>query len=111
MRLGLALHRSVEEVHLLPYPEYKRWWTFYLIEPWGWWNEEYQYARLLSMLRNVNISKESDAKQPKDFMRDMPKDLFDRLKEAETPDVLDGMTLDEKRAWYIEQINRTFGLT
>lgn len=109
MRLGLALGRSVGEIRKLPYPEYKRWWLFYKLEPWGWYNEEVNVARLLSMQHNTNVTKPKDAKAPNFFVRDMQKLLLDSVKEEELPD-LDGMSEDEKRAWYISQFNRTFGV-
>jgi hypothetical protein len=109
MRLGLALGRSVREIRKLPYPEYKQWRLMYHLEPWGWYNEEINTARLLSMLHNTNVSKPKDAKSPNYFIRDMQKLLLDTVKEEELPD-LDSMSEDEKRAWYIGQFNRTFGV-
>jgi len=52
MRLGLALGRSQGEVRKIPYPEFRRWRAFYMIEPWGWWNEESNFARLIAMVHN-----------------------------------------------------------
>lgn len=108
-RLGLALGRSVGEIHKLSYSEWKKWWLIYKLEPWGWYNEEVNVARMLSMLHNANVSKPKDAKAPNFFVRDMQKLLLESVKEEEAPD-LDGMNEDEKRAWYVKQFNKTFGV-
>lgn len=81
----------------------------YQLEPWGWHNEEVNVARILSMLHNTNVSKPKDAKSPTIWIRDMQKLLLESVKKEEAPD-LDGMSEDEKRAWYIKQFGRTFGV-
>ena len=81
----------------------------YKLEPWGWSNEEVNVARILAMLHNSNVAKAKDAKSPAVFIRDMKKLLLESVKEEEVPD-LDSMNEDEKRAWYISQFNRTFGV-
>lgn len=103
-RLGLALGRSLGEVRALPYPEWKSWYVFSLVEPWGWWNTEEQAARVLTMLHNVNAKK---AKAPKDFMRDMVRELLEVLK---PPVNLDDLPEEERRRMIIEAVKRDFGV-
>ena len=77
-RLGLALGKSVEEVrNSMTNREFKSWQMFYLIEPWGWHDQEYRTAVLLEMLVNINTAKKSERVSAKDFIRDMPKLLED----------------------------------
>jgi len=72
-RLGLALGRSVKEIHQLSYSEYKDWQLFYSVEPWGWQIEENRLARLLAFLFNIFKSKDVSPLQPSDFMIDINK--------------------------------------
>lgn len=104
MRLGLALHKSRAEIRAMPYPEYREWLIFYLIEPWGWLNEEMNTARLLSMLHNIHAKK---PKPVKDFIRDMVAGLLEALKPK--PD-LDDMTLEEKKILIAQAVKRDFGI-
>jgi hypothetical protein len=83
-RLGLALSKSLGEIRALPYPEYRSWELFYLVEPFGFENDEYRLASILSMLFNVNRSK-GKARNPKDFMRDMQREVLKHIKAQ--PDV------------------------
>ena len=57
----------------LPAEEFESWQLFYMIEPWGWNDNEYRTGAVLAMLNNVNISKKKDTKKESDYMRDMPK--------------------------------------
>lgn len=104
--MGLALGRSIGEVRALPYPEYRSWQLFYTLEPWGWHNEEYYAATLFALLYNINRGK-GKAKEPKEFMRDLPKALLQELNEG---DPLEGMTLEEQREYLIRQIKKDFGI-
>lgn len=56
----------------MAYPEYALWKAYYLIEPWGWENDEFLFAQLMSQIYNVNVSKRSKMKKPSVWMRDMP---------------------------------------
>ncbi len=105
-RLGLALGKSLGEIRALPYPEFRAWQMFYAAEPWGWWNEEYQLAALLSMLYNINRGK-GKAKDPKAFMRDTVKAVLSELKEA--PD-LSQLSFEEQRELVVKQIKKDFGI-
>ena len=101
-RLGLALGKSIGEVRALPYPEYRSWELFHLVEPFGFENDEYRSAAILSMLYNINRTK-GKAKDPKDFMRDMVKEVLKQL--TEIPDATE-LTRDE----LIKQIKKDFGI-
>jgi len=67
----------------MPYPEYASWKRFYLIEPFGWHNEEYRTAAILTMLVNTAVSKKKDQKKIEDYIRDMPKLLEKAYREQE----------------------------
>lgn len=71
----MALGKTIAEVHSLSAEEFSAWQTYYLLEPWGWHDREYRTAALMAMLVNVNVAKRRDQKQPKDFMRDMEKEI------------------------------------
>jgi hypothetical protein len=86
----------------MPYPEYRSWELFYLLEPWGWHNSEYHAAVNMAMLYNINRSK-GKPKEVKDFFRDMPKEILDQLKEA--PDVN-----ELSREDIIKRIKKDFGI-
>jgi hypothetical protein len=83
MRLGLALGKSQSEVRDLPYPEFRRWQLMYLLEPWGWENEEYRTAAIVASLHNSKISKKSEAKGPDYFMRKVERDLLTKLEKID----------------------------
>lgn len=106
MRLGLALGKSVGEVRRLPYPEFKKWKVFSYLEPWGWQRDEENTARILSMLYSINSKQ---PKEPKDFVRDMAKDLIDYLSSASMPD-FSKMTFEEKQEYYRKAIMKDFGI-
>ena len=57
----------------MPAEEFEAWQLFYMIEPWGWHDNEYRTGATLAMLNNVNVSKKKDLKKEVDYMRDMPK--------------------------------------
>jgi cell wall assembly regulator SMI1 len=67
---------SLGQVRQLPYQEIREWQLYYLLEPWGFHDREYRTAALLAKLHNINIGKRSQAKNEKDFMRDMPKEVL-----------------------------------
>lgn len=56
----------------MPAPEFRRWQLFYILEPWGWHNEEYQTAAMRSMIYNVNAERKHQ-KGVETFTRDMLK--------------------------------------
>jgi len=62
----------LSEIRSLPGEEFESWQLFYMIEPWGWHDNEYRTGAVLAMLNNVNISKKKDIKKEVDYMRDMP---------------------------------------
>jgi hypothetical protein len=110
MRLGLALRKSQSEIRALPYPEYHRWQLMYILEPWGWTNDEYLAASIVSKLHNVNVSEERDLKSPAYFMRDMGKEALRQLaKQAEDRNVPDLSKMEpEERAALVRQSMKEF---
>lgn len=101
-RLGLALHKSLAEVRALPYPEFLRWQQFYMLEPWGWPNNEYYISAVLTMLYNSNRGK-GKARDAKDFQRNMLSVALKAL--AEQPDIA-----QMPREEIIKQIKKDFGI-
>jgi hypothetical protein len=106
MRLGLVLGKSIGEVRALPYPEFKKWKILSYIEPWGWQRDEENTARILAMLFNVN---NKQPKAPNDFVRDMPKDVIEAIRNASIPD-MSNMSFEEKREFYRRHIMKDFGI-
>lgn len=104
-RLGLALHKSVGEIHQIPFPEYKIWYLMYLLEPWGWEEREYALASMLAQAYNMKRGKKK-AKTPKDFMRDMEKEILKQLRETD----FDAMTEDELNKKKIAAAKKAFGM-
>lgn len=101
-RLGLALNKTIAEVRALPYPEYHAWELYYLIEPFGWRENEYSTAALLAMLYNVNRGK-GKAKDVGEFMRDIPSAILNELKDK--PDIS-----ELSREEIIKLIKKDFGI-
>lgn len=67
----------------MPYPEYRSWQLFYMIEPWGWHNDEYHFALIATTLHNVNVSKKANLKKVDVFIRKMQDEALKLLKEDE----------------------------
>ena len=63
----------------MPYPEFRSWQIFSLLEPFGFHDTEYRTAAQLAMLYNVNRSK-GKAKDVKDFMREPDKAILEELR-------------------------------
>lgn len=103
-RLGLALGKSLTEIRAMPYPEYRSWYAFYLIEPFGWIQDEVHVARLLSMLNNTHSTKSKD---PKDFMRfDYPEEVS---KQLSVKTQMQDLPEEERRRRIKEAVMQTFG--
>ena len=105
-RLGLALSKSISEIRSMSYVEFRSWQLFYLLEPWGWQNEEYYAAVNMAMLYNINRSK-GKVKEPKEFMRDLEGEL---LKQLEAERDLADLSVDEQREILIRQVKKDFGI-
>lgn len=110
MRLGLALGKTVGEVRALPYPEFKNWRLMYILEPWGWMNEEVGVARILAMLFNTHVGDEAKAKSPEEYIRQMSASILQHLSESQEEEDFENLSIEERRAWYIQQFKRTFGV-
>ena len=104
----MALGKSLGEIRNLPAPEVRLWRLYYEIEPWGFHDDEYRTAALMMIVHNSNITKRSQAKKVKDFMRDMPKEVqagYNRLvKEQQMKEQMKSMTREEK----IAMISKSF---
>ena len=86
----------------MPYPEYRSWEIFYLIEPFGFSQDEYRTAVNLAMQYNINRGK-NKARDAKDFMRDIPSLILAEIKEKPT---VEALSRDE----IIKQIKKDFGI-
>lgn len=110
LRLGLVLGKSLGEVRMLPYTEIVLWRTFYLLEPWGFHDQEYRTAALLAQIHNANISKKRQAKSATFFMRNMSKKMLEAIQkekqriERQMPD----LTTPEGRQQASEEVIRAF---
>ena len=82
-RLGLALGKSIAEIRNLPFDEFVSWKLYYQLEPWGWHDDEYRTAALLTQMWNTRVSKQSQAKKVKDYIRNMPDLLIRGYQELE----------------------------
>lgn len=100
--MGLALHKSLGEIRALPYPEFSAWQIFYMLEPWGWENNEYLTAALMALLYNMNRG-EGKARKVSEFMRDMETEVLNELQEK--PNIE-----DLPREKVIELIKKDFGI-
>jgi hypothetical protein len=87
MRLGLALHKSRQEVRDLPVTEYHDWELMYMLEPWGWQEQEYRFGKLLAEMWGIAHKGRKQFK-PIDFMRDLTKWIFEVQPTDMTPEEL-----------------------
>jgi hypothetical protein len=101
-RLGLALGKSIGEIHALSYREYSDWQLYYLLEPWGWPNEEYAISTILAMLYNANRGK-GKAKDVRDFQRRMLESALKELAEPIDP-------AEMPREELVKLIKKDFGI-
>jgi len=67
----------------MPYDEFVSWKSYYLVEPWGWHDREYRTSAMLAQTWNVHVHKRHHAKSFADYIRDMPKLIFDASSEVE----------------------------
>ena len=88
-------------------PEFQSWQLYYVLEPWGWQNDEYRTAVLLAQNYNMRKPKKSHARKPSDFMRDMFKAAIREM--SEPPDMA-GMTDEQRREFIKAQIKKDFGI-
>ncbi|MBI3165171.1 MAG: hypothetical protein HYZ24_10850 [Chloroflexi bacterium] len=88
----------------MPYPEYRDWRTFSIIEPLGWWNDEINTARILAMLHNMRAK---EPKEIKEFIRDIPGELLKQLEQAQD---MDDLAPEEKKQKILEAVKKDFGI-
>lgn len=108
--MGSLLRLSIREVRALSYPEFRAWQLFYAVEPWGWGNDEYLAASVMAKLHNNGITKKSDLKSAKHFMRDMPKEIFDELEREKKMQDFEELPFEERRQVALMQIRKDFGI-
>jgi len=108
-RLGLALGKSLAEIRAMPYPEFRRWQMYDLIEPIGWPDAEYRTAAILTMLYNANRGK-GHAKDMKDFMRNNLDGILKELRNMQKQEDLEAMPAEQRREYLLAQIKKDFGI-
>ena len=108
-RLGLALGKTIGEIRQIPYPEFRRWRRYNVIEPIGWPNTEYQYGMLAHVIYNMNRSSKTKAKKPQDFMRDMVQELDRAISQTNMRQRYEQMSIEEKRAYQKKQLQSMLG--
>lgn len=109
-RLGLALGKSEGEIRALPYPEWRRWQLHYLVEPWGWENQEYLMASVVAMIHNINQDKRSKMKNQKEFMRDMQNARLEALHRQAEIDYINSLSINERKEYLLPIIKKDFGI-
>jgi hypothetical protein len=72
LRLGLKLGKSLHEIQMLPAKEVRLWKLFYMVEPWGFEEDEFRAARDLAFVHNMNAGK-GKGKPIAKFARNMRK--------------------------------------
>lgn len=97
LRLGLALGKSLEEVRSLPYKEVLLWRMFYLVEPWGFAEEEFREARMLSQMYNQSAPR-SKQKPVSRFMRNMHNLVLRAIGQPKTDKEAPDLSTTEGRA-------------
>ncbi len=110
MRLGLAVGKLDDEIRAMPYPQYRRYQLFYMLEPWGWHDKEERDARALAMLHNVNVWKLADQRPPKDYIRDLGNNVIETLLRKEVEPNIEEMTVEERKALVKQSMKEFFGV-
>ncbi len=100
---------SLGEIRAMPYPEFRRWQLYDLLEPIGWPDAEYRTAAMLTMLYNANRGK-GRAKDVKDFMRNHLDGVLKELRSLQKQDELDAMPAEQRREYLLAQIKKDFGI-
>jgi hypothetical protein len=109
MRLGLALHKTRSEIRDLPTPEYHDWELMYILEPWGWEEQEYRFGQLRADLWAI-ANKGKRQFKAIDFMRNLTKWIFEVQPDEMTREELTQYRIDhrdELRA----MVKQAFGVT
>jgi len=107
-RLGVTLGLPLSEVRAMPYPDYHRYELFYMLEPWGFRNDEYRMARqILAIYQSQGAGKKTKVT---DLMRDMEKQVIEQLEEQNQPHPDFSDLSDEEKADIIARVKRDFGV-
>jgi len=107
-RLGIALGLTPAEVRAMPYPDYHRCELFYMLEPWGFRNDEYRMARqILAIYQSQGAGKKTKVT---DLMRDMEKQVIEQLQNNAQPHPDFTNLNDEEKADIIARVKRDFGV-
>lgn len=96
---------------MLPYREYQLWRLFYLVEPWGFHDQEYRTSVILAKLHNTNVAKKTQAKPISFFLRDMPKEVLKVIRkeiQKEEASSRYDLTTEEGRRSASEEVIRAF---
>ena len=88
----------------MPAKDYHTFELMYLLEPFGWQNNEYLFGKLMSV---IATGKSKKAFKVKDFMRDLAGELRE---EARMDNTLATMNAEETRRFKIERIKQIFGI-
>ena len=85
---------TLQQVRALPYPLFRKWKLFFLVEPWGFPDQEYRTAVLMNHLYNLQV-KPSKQKKVSDWVRDMFKLLLERITQVKRQQELDPAKIEE----------------
>ena len=108
LRLALALGKSLKEVRALSYPEVLLWRQFYLLEPWGFEEEEFRAARLLTQMHNQAVDKVSKQRPISAFIRNMQDLVIRALRRAQPSKSVPDLDTPEGQAQATEIAVRNF---
>lgn len=92
----------------MPYPDYRDFQLFYMLEPWGWENEEYLSSAIQARIYNATI-RPKDRKGQDFFMRDRVKGIIDHLAQLSKENHLDRMKPEERKAFVLKSVHEFFG--
>lgn len=101
------LGKSLGEVRSLPYAEFKRWYYFYLLEPWGWHDREARTSMLLTAVLRAGGNKKAKVE---DFYRDMLEGIQREMQKQENGHAFDLETEEGRRSATAEMLKGFSGL-
>jgi len=108
------LGKDLSEIRSMPYPEWRSWFIYSLVEPFDWHEDEYRTATIVTAIHNSNEPKRAKKKDPIDFMRDLSKHILNRFAkikaEDEMEDEYEQMSPEQKRKFAIQRAREVFGI-
>lgn len=81
----------------------------YMLEPWGWENEEYLSSAIQARIYNATV-KPRDRKAQDFFMRDRVKGIIEHLEQLSKENHLDRMTPEERETFVKRSMHEFFGV-